>query len=331
MKFNEAAGKLASLTYSDFNLIDLVNIGKSVDNFKTSTLSKIDKTPAYDSSNDLVAIDGLKICLKYQRKMRLKKLVNKLTGTGGFKKEAAGHIDVAIRPDGSMYVWDGFRRAFMAGLVGLEYIPASIYNHPKSRSVKECEEYEALMFKIRNADIEKMKPEEIFRSKIIYRDKESLDFLDFLINCKLDVENLNVGNGIKELSGMTVVHDMWKNENISRANLCLSAHIIQETWKTDPTISGYLMIGLARFLDANDEINSSFDIDEIVDKFRKFVLVNPPRKQEDLTRRRLNSKQSGSIAYYIAIQVMEMSGQDLKELVGHLNLDSDDINVIDAK
>ena len=130
---------------------------------------------------------------------------------------------------------------------------------------------------------------------------------------------------------MVVVHEHWKSENISRANLCLSAQIIQETWKTDPTISGYLMIGLARFLDANDEINSSFDIDEIINKFRKFVLVNPPRKQEDLTRRRLNSKQSGSIAYYIAIQVMEMAGQDLKELVGYLKLDSDDINVIDAK
>lgn len=331
MKFNEASGKLASLSYSDFDLINLVNIGKSVDNFKTSTLSKIDKTPAYDSSNDLVAIDGLKICLKYQRKMRLKKLVNKLTTTGGFKKEAAGHIDVAIRPDGSMYVWDGFRRAFMAGLVGLEYIPASIYKHPKTRSIKECEEYEALMFKIRNADIEKMKAEEIFRSKIIYRDKDALDFLDFLINCKLDVENLNAGIDIKELSGMVVVHEHWKTEKISRVNLCLSTQIIRETWVNDPTISGYLVVGLGAFLDANEEIDGSYDVDEIFDKFRKFVHVNPPRKQEDLTKRRLNSKQSGSIAYYIAVQVMGMKGQSLKDLVAQLKLDSDDIDVIDAK
>lgn len=331
MKFHEADSKLGSLSYSDFNLIDLVNIGKSVHNFKTSTLDKIEKIVAYDSSNDLVAIDDLKVCLKYQRKMRLKKTVKKLTSTGGFKKEAAGHIDVAVRPDGSMYVWDGFRRSYMAGLVGLEYIPASIYKHPKNRTIKECEEYEAMMFKIRNADIEKMKPEEIFRSKIIYRDKEALEFLDFLVNCKLDVEKLNEGKDIKELSGMVVVHDHWKNESISHDNLSLSANIIQNVWKTDPTISGYLMVGLGDFLDANDEINGSYDLDEIIDKFRKYVMVNPPRTQSDLTKRRLNSKQSSSIAYYIAVQVMEMEGDTLKELVSNLNLDSDDIGVIDAE
>lgn len=330
MKFNIAASKLATLSYSDFDLIDLVNIGKSVDNFKTSTLDKIDPPVAYDSSNDLVAIDQLKVCLKYQRKMRLKKTINKLTSEGGFNKEAAGHIDVAVRPDGTMYVWDGFRRSFMAGLVGLEYIPASIYKHPKNRTEKDCEKYEAKMFKTRNADTEKMKAEEIFRSKIIYGDVEAKNFLDFLIECKLDVENTNPDTNAKELSGMVVVQEKWNSKNFSRENLILSSHIIQKVWKTAPTVSGYLMVGLAHFLDANEEIDESFDVDGIIDKFHTYVDDNPPPCQADLTNRRLSSKQSESIAYYIAIKVMGMKGSQLNDLVFQLNLGADHIGIIDV-
>lgn len=327
MKFNDADSKLCSLSYSDFNLIDLVDIGKSVHNFKSTTLDKLDAVTPYDSNSDLVSINDLKVCLKYQRKMRLKKAVQKLTSAGGFKNEAAGHIDVAVRPDGSMYVWDGFRRSFMAGLVGLEYIPASIYTHPAKRTVKECEVYEAQMFKIRNADVEKMKPEEIFRSKIIYRDSEALEFQNFLINCKLDVEQLNPG--YKELSGMIHVHKRWTNESLSRENLILSSQIIQNVWKTTPNVSGYLMCGLAHFLDANEEIIGSFATDEIIEKMREYVHINPTRKQRDLTNRRLHSKSSQSIAYYIAKNVMEMSGTKLKSFVDYLELESDDIDMID--
>jgi hypothetical protein len=49
----------------------------------------------------------------------VKKVLDKLKSHGTFNKEAAGHIDVAVRPNGKIYVWDGFRRTFMAGIVGL--------------------------------------------------------------------------------------------------------------------------------------------------------------------------------------------------------------------
>jgi hypothetical protein len=260
--------------------------------------------------------------------MRLKKAVNKLKLANGFKKEAAGHIDVAIRPDGTMYIWDGFRRAFMAGLVGLEHIPASIYRHQSNLTIKECEEYEAKMFKIRNADNEKMKVEEIFRSKIIYRDPEAIKFLDFLVECNLDVEKLNEGK--RELSGMNHIYDRWKNESITHENMILSSNLIQSVWKNDPTISGYLMSGLAKFLDANDEIDGSYDIQEIVEKLRKFVNTNPMKQQNELTNRRLNSAASQSVAYCFATQVMEMTGENLKNLVSYLKLDTNDLDLIES-
>jgi hypothetical protein len=327
MKFQDAAGRLATLQYREYNLQDLVDIGKSVDNFKKTTLDKIVLPKQYDSVNqNLVNISSLKVDIAYQRKMRLKKLVDKLKKEGGFNKETAGHIDVAVRPDGSIFVWDGFRRAFMAGLVGLEQVPAAMYYHPKNRTVKQCQEYEAKMFKVRNAETETMKQEEIFRAEIMHRDAEALKFLDFLIECKLDVEELNAGN--KVLGGFVQLQTAWKNKHITHTNLIEASKIIQTVWPSDPIVSGYLLCGLGKFLDINDEIDFSIDLEDVQEKFHHYVNVNPPKKQESLTGRRLNKSPNESIAYYIALYVMNMDQNSLSQFVPHLNMDNDELGLV---
>lgn len=328
MKLSEAAGKLATLNYIDYKLKDLIDIAKSVNNFKSKTIDGIEAAVPYDSQDSLVKISDLWVCIKYQRKMRLILLIDKLLAHGGFNKQAAGHIDIAIRPDGRMYVWDGFRRVFMAALAGLEYIPASKIAHPSNRTDKQCEEYEAEMFKIRNSDTENMKAEEIFRAKVIYGETEALNFLSFLRDCKLDVEELNPNN--KVLSGMAKVEKTWKHDHISSKNLINSSKIIQTAWPTDPQVSGYLLCGLGKFLDANSATNEPLAVSEVQDYFHDFINVNPPRKQKDLTGRRLNKAPNDSIAYCIATQVVGMKGKQLKDFIDQLNLDDDDIDVIDS-
>ena len=327
MKLSDAAGTLATLQYRDYQLKELVDIGKSVQNLKQNTLSLIQTPIPYDSTNDLVSLKDLKVCIKYQRKMRLLKVIDKLKSYGGFNKEAAGHIDIAIRPDGSMYVWDGFRRAFMAALVGLESMPASIYKHPENRTIKQCEEYEAQMFKIRNADTETMKQEEILRSKWVYRDPEAIAFVDFLNECGLDVEGLNPGNVL--LGGMVQFFTCWKFNHIKSKNLINASKIIRNTWKTAPLISGYLLCGLGKFLDVNEEINSSNGLDDIQEAFYDFVNTKPPMKQDVLTGRRLNKSPNESIAYCIATLVLGLEGNELKEIASLLNLDKQDIELIE--
>jgi len=329
MKLSEAAGKLATLNYVDYRLKDLIDIAKSVDNFKTKTLDGIEDSAPYDAQDSLVKISDLWVCIKYQRKMRLVLLIDKLLARGGFNKQAAGHIDIAVRPDGRMFVWDGFRRVFMAALAGLEYIPASKIRHPSNRTDKQCEEYEAEMFKIRNSDTETMKPEEIFRAKVIYGEDDALKFLSFLRDCKLDVEELNPNN--KTLSGMQKVEKTWRYNHISSKNLVISSKIIQKSWPNDPQVSGYLLCGLGKFLDANSATNEPLSVAEVQDYFHEFIDINPPRKQKDLTGRRLNKAPNDSIAYCIATQVVNMKGKQLKDFIDQLNLDDDDIDVIDSE
>lgn len=328
MKFQDAAGRLATLQYREYNFSELLEIGKSIDNFKSTTLDKIQLPTQYDSTNyNLYSLKDFKVDLAYQRKMRLKKLVDKLRKECGFNKEAAGYIDIAIRPDGSIYIWDGFRRALMAGLVGIEQMPASVYRHPLNRTIKQCQEYEAKLFRIRNGLNESMKQEEIFRSEIMYNHPEAVKFLEFLIECKLDVEELNPGN--KTLGGFVQLQNVWKNHHINHDNLIEASKIIQKTWPSDPNVSGYLLCGLGKFLDINDEIDYSIDLDEIQEKFHTYVNVNPPKKQDSLTGRRLNKSPNASIAYYIALYVIGMEKKVLDQFIPLLNMDADELGMIE--
>mgnify|MGYP003348163724 FL=1 len=109
-----------------------------------------------------------------------------------------------------------------------------------------------------------------------------------------------------------------------------ASSIIQNVWLNDPLVSGYLLCGIAAFLDANDA-TVSYDDETIKKAIYKFMDVNPPRKQTDLTRYRLSSKSDESIAYYIAKNVINMPKDDLEEMRIELGLDSEDVEVIDSQ
>ena len=329
MKFNEAAGKLANLEYRTYNLTDLMKICNDIDNLKEKTLSKLQVAKQYDKKihTNLVELKSLKVDVRYQRKMRLQLLLNKLKKENGFMVEAAGHVDVALRPDGSYFVWDGFRRSLMASLAGMSHIPCSVYVHPKNRTIKECVEYEAKMFKIRNADSEKMKPEEIFRSEVVYNDPYALEFLDFLRECNLNIEGLNPG--FPDLGGFVQTYSSWKNW-IDEENMILSSKIIQTVWPNDGTVSGYLLCGLGKFLDANAIIDHAYSEEEIIEFFDNYVNLVPPKKQDSLTKHRLSGLANESIAYSIATNVFKMNKKQLKNFVDALGLDDFNAEMLDS-
>lgn len=324
MQLQEAASILASLDNRDYTLKELVDIAKKVTNLKKY---KVPNASPYESNNYLVDLNKVKVCITYQRKMRLIKLLKKLAAGGGFDKSAAGFIDVAVRPNGEQYIWDGFRRAFMALFCNIDHMPASWLWHTSNMTVSECEKQEAKMFKIRNSDIETMKAEEIFRAKVVYDEPEALKFLVFLKDCRLDVENLLPGN--KSLGGIVQLWNTWKHHHVSHDNLILSSEILQNAWSKDSVISSYLLCGLGKFLDINEDMNKSFDEDFILQSFKDFINVRPPRKQEELTGRRLNKAPNDSIAYCIAKHVMLEDDKYMKEFLSKSKLKSDDTDILD--
>ena len=144
----------------------------------------------------------------------------------------------------------------------------------------------------------------------------------------MDVEGLNPGG--RQFGGFVAVETSWKFAHRSHQNMITASSIIQNIWLNDPLVSGYLLCGIAAFLDAN-AATVSYDDETIKEAIYDFMNVNPPRKQTDLTRYRLSSKSDESIAYYIAKNVINMPKDDLEEMRIELGLDSEDVEVIDSQ
>jgi len=322
-KLSVVAGTLANTLKGEVKIIDIIETIKNISNFKSETLENIDLNPnlykdnVYDDikSGYIMAISDLWVDLTYQRTIRVQKLIKLLKSIGKFDESVAGHVDVAIRPDGRAFVWDGFRRTTMAGLVDGEAIKVSKFKDTRKSSNKECRITEAKMYKVRNSDYEKMKPEEIFKSKTVHGDEEALEILDTLKTSKLNILNL-VPNG-RSLGGFQHFEETWWKENL-RHYLPDASQIIQKVqrWKND-SVSVNLLCGLAEFLHINDELSHPLSQIEILEYFE-----NKDNRQNDIAKNRLSGKSRESIAFYIGNKVVKLNGST-KEFNQLIDLDSE--------
>lgn len=327
MKKTEAFAKINAMS-GVVKLSDIINIILSIDNFKSDTLDKLNPAKEY---LDGILLNDIYVDLTYQRKLRLQAVINRLITSGVFNKDVAGHIDIAVRPDGRKFVWDGFHRCIMAALSALTKITASEFIHDKSRSESECRILEAKMFKIRNADQTKMEPGEIFKSEVVYNDETALEQLELLKKCKLDVEGTNPDVDAYSLGGFGFFKRHWKN--YSQNHIVDSADIIRETFDEVKTLSVQLLFGLAALLDANenDVIVKTVSISEIKDKFKTLVKDNK-MKQKDVIGKTIKH----FTAHSIAVNILKMgvedcfndNGNEVKSLIKYLEIDDDDVELL---
>ena len=330
-KFSEVSGALSTLT-GVVSVQEIIDTILQVDNFKSKTLVHMVSNANYDpNETGVVPLKKLYVDMTYQRVLRLKKLVNKLKKMNGYDMYSAGVIDVAIRPCGGSYVWDGLRRCVMAGLCGLTHVKSSQFIHPMNSNVRGCQKQEARYFKSRNADQENMKAEEIFNAEVVFGDQKALEFLELIKNCGLDIEGLNPGGRVfggfvevrnvyfSETNGLGHMSDEWVRVV---DNFIIASSIIRRVYPTG-VVSGYFLTGLYELLKHNDDCDSSYDENEIYDAFESYVVTHP--KQTDVIRGRLAGNAKGSIAYLIARRVLK----DTNGLVDSLNLNREDIVLID--
>lgn len=325
MKKSQAFAEIISLKGVQ-PLKKIIDILLSIDNFKTETINKLNVALPY--TGECIPIEEIYVDLTYQRKLRLQALINRLVDYGGFDKDVAGHIDLAVRSDGRKFVWDGFHRVIMAGLSGLDGIPASIFTHDKSMSNHDQVMKEAKMFKVRNADQTTMKPEEIFKSEVVFRDPTALQILDLLKQCKLDVEGTNEDEDALSLGGFSIVKKVW--DKIEKRHFVDSAEIIRKTWTKDKTISVILWCGLAKLLEANSDDSSvkTVSVFEISNAIKKHVdLVN--MKQSKFTQPRLHGKAvestASNILKYALKDIYNDNGNEVKSLIKYMGVDEDEL------
>ena len=321
-KFNEVSGELSNLR-GTVRIQDIVDAILRIENFKTKTLKGMTTIAYYDpKENGVVAIDEIWVDMTYQRIVRLKKLINKLQKMNGYDPYSAGVVDIAIRPSQKKFCWDGLRRIIMAALCGLTHIKTSQLVHKQYMTDIDCQKEEARYFKSRNADQESMKAEEIFKSEVVYGDADALKLLDLFKNCQLDVEGLNPG--AKTLGGFVEVKtNFFRQDRIPEEYFIESSHIIQQVYDREPTVSGYLLTGLAYLLMKNEDVDRSYSTEEIMDHLLDFKRTNP--KQSDLIQGRLAGNARASIAYLITKRALN----DNNGLLNSIGLDNETMDMID--
>ena len=309
-KHRDVSAALATLK-GVVSIQEIIDAIRSIDNFHTKTLKGITQSFVEKVPNG-ISLSELYVDMTYQRRIRLAKIINKLRKHGGFSQDGAGTIDVAERPDGKKYVWDGFRRCLKAGICGRTHISHTKYIHPPNYTMSRCRKAEAKLYKMRNAESEKMSFDEIFKSMVVYDDAQALEILELLNNCDLDVEGLVDSNTAKTLGGLKC---FWDNSfkrglNIDSDYFIQSSRILNKIFQDDPSISAYALVGLAWLLHQNtecDDVTSSYSEEEIFDALNEYIHPSNGHslKQTILTSQRVNGKNAQSVAYHIAKNALD--------------------------
>lgn len=315
-KFGDVAAALATLTGDKVSVQEIVDTILQISNFKEKTMKGVERSLEYEGPDGL-HIKYIFVDMNYQRKIRLRKLINKLQELGKFDQTVAGSVDIAERPNGEYFVWDGLRRIIMAALTGMKRVKVNKMVHSRKKSSQECEEYEAFLLEVRNTKLEGMKPEEIFKAQVCRKDPDAMKLFHVLKNCSLDVEGV-IGKGTP-LGGFAELNGNFnKGHNLKETHLIDSSDIIRTAFNDPNSVSVFLFTGLAYLLqfmeDNEDEIDILYTTDEVKDamiEYKKSIIsydkngveINPT--QSDLCNPRINGKTCQSVAWSIATKVLK--------------------------
>ena len=255
-KFSVISGWLASLD-GIWKVSDLIKAIKQISNSPDidgiEEIGKIFKweKQSEEGISNTISIDELYVDFDYQRIFYLRKAVKRISSEHGnkFEVSACGAIDVAVRPDGRHFVWDGLHRTILAGLAGFDQIQHSKYSHSLRLSDNQCKESEARFFKLRNADSSPMAPEEVWKAKVMYGDKEALRLKALLALCSLDVLGVVDRRLTTKLGGFREIENQYgRGKDLQDEHLQESSRILRKVFRNPNSLSVFLWCGLAYFL-----------------------------------------------------------------------------------
>ena len=286
-------------------------------------------------------LEDLWVDITYQRVLKLKKIVDHLRRKdmhGGdlmFNKMLCGSVDIAVRPNGKGFVWDGFRRCIIAILNGKRFIKTSIEHHDSSTSIEDCRRLEAFVYEIKNGESESMAKEELYKSGIVYQKEDALKLQKVIVEMCVDVLGTNPGN--PELGAFSEFQDTVLKERLGSTDYLVQASFKQQKAWSDPTLTGYLTCGLAKFLDTLDkededgnplcpniDIHTAHpNVNDTCEVEKALIIYAKKHKQTDLCANRLAGMSIESVAFNIGRLVMGLSKSQQFELLTALGFEAD--------
>jgi len=321
------------------NITTLAKEGLFVDDFIDDFYKDIELLK-HPTTGEKISLDDCYVDLTYQRVLKLKQLVDHLRAVDKdnnpmqYDKMCAGSIDIAIRPDGKIMVWDGFRRSLIALLKGIRFPLFSVYLHPKSFSIENCRAKEAFAFKKRNGDNEAMARDELYKSGIVFLNKKDLETKSVLEESQLDVLG-TIKNTSQSLSGFAQLEDSIHKQIVTKPNLIMSNRIVAQAWKGDSTISSYVSCGLGLYVEliemgalswSNNITGRDDETCDFLPKFKQFAKNNT---MVSLIKNRLSNKGVATVAFRIATSILGVTEyKEQVELCEKLGFDDEGIGIL---
>lgn len=267
MKFSEAEGKLKNLVNQEITIEEIVNIIKSIDSLKvkTSTILAPQPSPYTDiplgrmvdpiTGEELVkSVRRMKVDFSYQRFLKLRALLKRLENNKGlFSETRASCINARVRSNGETFIWDGLRRAVLSGLKDIWELPTISFVHTEKRLTDQKSE-EARDFSSFNGNgQESMRKEEVWKADYLAQDTEAQELGKIMRDCNLDILGV-LQNGGRSLGGFAVFQSCAiGSKRIKSEYLEQSSRIIQQSFTSDNSVKGYLITGIAKYLETVDK------------------------------------------------------------------------------
>ena len=332
--FTEVNKYLSELPIGTYKLIDIVKKIQSISSKKHRTqqfLAQQLVDPSYRIRCSALNLKDIWVDISYQRSLKLKKIFDHLQlldenqNAVGFSELLAGTVEFAIRPNGQVYVWDGFRRCMIALLNGIDCIPSNDTIHPTDWSDKRCQQKEAWAFTQVNSKMESMKQEELFKSGVAQDDKFYLNIKEVMFDCELDT--LGVHPGKRKLGAYVEFQKLVVSQPFSDVTVTQSSNsfvvdaskMIQEVWPEEE-VSGFMLGGVSHYLfknevDGNNGNEYYQPIHMIKEKLRLYVKESSGT-QSKCTKDRLHSVPWQSVAWRFCKNVMGMSSINASKFIG---------------
>jgi len=345
--FTDVNKYLSELPIGEHKLIDIVDKILSITSKKHKTqifLAAQTVTSEYRVKCSGIDLNDVWVDISYQRSLKLKKIYEHLQlkdedeNEVGFDTMLCGTVEFAIRPNGKVYAWDGFRRCVLSLIKGIDVIPANVEIHDSNWTDRKCQKKEAFAFTQKNSAMEPMKAEELFKAGCAMGTKKYTDIKEVLIDCELDILQVNQGKaklgGYVEFEKLVTKSPFSDGVNKPSNDFVIAASkMIQSSFKGQE-VSGFMLSGLSHYLHANEvdgENGQHFykhpEQDGGIEEQLESYVKESSGTQSKCTKDRLHSMPRHSVAWRICKNVMGMSSIDASKFIG---MDDDQAEMLNA-
>ena len=179
---------------------------------------------------------------------------------GIFNHALAGPIDVAIRSDGSISVWDHWHTVLFAKMCGITHLRINKITHDKKLTLEECRAVECDLYFSKNGLCKKSSAEDTFeKSSAVAKSKgeTSLTNPDIALSNiydKLLLSPTGKNPNYRHLNGVSVIKTVraslikqYGNTVDADAKIELYLTLLRDSFNTGP-ISGYFFLGIVHFM-----------------------------------------------------------------------------------